>query len=135
MPKQIIRRFHGLSGPKDGKGIYAQAIRSRGDLIFLMGQGGYDLDGNFVGSGDAGAQAAQACRNIRQLLAESAAGLDALCKLTVYMTDLAFRRPVYLAIEREFRGGTFCRTGMVVDSLGPPEYLVEIDAFAILAPN
>jgi enamine deaminase RidA (YjgF/YER057c/UK114 family) len=132
MPKQLVRQFDGLLEGAPGKGAYAMAIRSRGDFIFVMGQGGYDLGGKFVGGGDPGAQAAQACRNIRQLLTEAGGKAAHLCKLTVYMTDLAYRRPIYTAIEREFEGTTFCRTGMVVASLGPPEYLVEIDAFAVI---
>jgi enamine deaminase RidA (YjgF/YER057c/UK114 family) len=130
MPKKLVRQFDGLLEGAPGKGAYEMAIRSRGDFVFLMGQGGYDLDGKFVG-GDPGAQAAQASRNIRRLLTEAGGRAD-LCKLTVYMTDLAYRKPIYTAIEREFEGTTFCRTGMVVASLGPPEYLVEIDAFAVI---
>ena len=59
-------------------------------------------------------------------------GVSDICKLTVYMTDLGFRNPVYAAIERWLAGTTVCRTGMVVSSLGPPEMLVEIDAFAVI---
>lgn len=133
MAKRLVRPFNGLSEGAAGANRYAMAIRSAGELVFLMGQGGYDLDGNFVGQGDAGAQAAQACRNIRKLLAEAGGSIEDICKLTVYMTSLAYRGPVYRAIEAELRDITFCRTGMVVASLGPTEYLVEIDAFAVVA--
>ena len=132
MPKLLVRPSEGLSRVSTTK-PYAMAIRSRGDFIFLMGQGGDDLDGTFVGLGDPGAQAAQACRNIKQLLIEAGATIDDLCKLSVYMTDVVFRGPVYTSIERELDGITICRTGIVVDSLGPPEYLVEIDAYAVAA--
>ena len=40
------------------------AIRSHVDFVFMMGQGGYDFEGNFVGPGDASLQAKQACKNI-----------------------------------------------------------------------
>jgi enamine deaminase RidA (YjgF/YER057c/UK114 family) len=131
MTKQLTRQFDGLSEGLAGQGVHAMAIRTRGDFVFLMGQGGYDLDGKFVGE-DVGAQAAQACRNIKQLLAEAGGSAADLCKLTVYMTDVSQRGAVYTAIEQEFQGSTFCRTGLVVASLGPLEYLVEIDAFAVV---
>jgi enamine deaminase RidA (YjgF/YER057c/UK114 family) len=132
MVKTLIRRSDGISGGPEAVGIHAMAIRSRGDFVFLMGQGGYDLDGTFVGRGDPGTQAAQACRNIIRLVKEAGGSADSVCKLTIYMTDVSYRSAVYTAIERTFAGSTFCRTGLVVVSLGPPEYLVEIDAMAVI---
>jgi enamine deaminase RidA (YjgF/YER057c/UK114 family) len=132
MAKQIVRRTDGLLAEPAGRGIYATAIRSKGDFVFMMGQGGYDFDGYFVGAGDAGLQAEQACKNILKLLAEVGGDIVDLCKLTVYLTDISHRHTVYTTIENSFRGGTFCRTGVVVTSLGPPELLVKIDAFAVI---
>jgi enamine deaminase RidA (YjgF/YER057c/UK114 family) len=132
MARQNFRPFDGLSKSPAARDIYAMAIRASGDLVFMMGQSGYDLEGKFASAGDAAAQARQACTNIKMLLNEAGGTPQSLCKLTVYMTDVAFRQPVYLAIEESFAGATFCRTGMIVQNLGPPELLVEIDAFAVL---
>ena len=132
MTKTIIRRLDGISGGPEAVGIHAMAIRKRGDVVFLMGQGGYNLDGIFVGGGDPGAQAAQACRNIICLVEEAGGIAGDICKLTIYMTDVHHRAAVYTAVERAFAGSIFCRTGLVVASLGPPEYLVEIDAMAVI---
>ena len=132
MAKQIVRRVDGLLAGPAGRGIYAMAIRSKGDFVFMMGQGGYDFDGHFFGADNAGLQAEQACKNILKLLAESGGGIADLCKLTVYLTDISDRHTVYTTIENSFQGGSFCRTGVIVTSLGPPELLVEIDAFAVI---
>ena len=108
------------------------AIRTRGDYVFLRGQTGFDLDGRFVGAGDAGAQAEQACQNIKQLMEEAGGSIHDVCKLTVYVTDRSYRPAVYGAIEKYFEGVHHCSTGVVVQGLALPELLVEIDAFAVI---
>ena len=53
-----------------------QAVVARGRMVFLRGQVGQDLDSALnVGVGDAAAQAEQAMKNIKQLLAEAGAEL------------------------------------------------------------
>ena len=129
MPKQHIRKYVTRYG---AEAMYSRAIRSSGELVFFQGQAGVDFDGNLVGPGDAGTQADQACRNIRQLIEEAGGTLKDVCKLTVYVTDVRHRPAVYAAINRHFEGVHHCSTGVVVSGLAIPEMLVEIDAFAAI---
>ncbi|PYM68378.1 MAG: enamine deaminase RidA, partial [Candidatus Rokuibacteriota bacterium] len=99
MPKQFIRKFDASTYKHGARGIYSMAIRTRGDYVFLRGQTGFDLDGNFVGKGDPGAQAEQASRNIKQLMEEAGGSIKDVCKLTVYVTDVSYRPAVYRMIE------------------------------------
>ena len=114
MPKQFIRKFDAAAYKHGARGTYSMAIRTRGDFVFLRGQTGFDLDGRLVGKGDPGAQAEQACRNIRQLMEEAGGSIKDVCKLTVYVTDVSYRPAVYGVIERHFEGVHHCSTGMVV---------------------
>ena len=82
--------------------------------------------------GDPGAQADQACRNIKQFIEEAGGTLSDVCKLTVYVTDISYRGPVYEAINRWFEGVHHCSTGVVVHSLADPAFLVEIDAMGVV---
>jgi enamine deaminase RidA (YjgF/YER057c/UK114 family) len=132
MPKRFVRQFDASAYKHGARGIYSMAIRTRGDYVFLRGQTGFDLDGKFVGKGDAGAQAEQACRNIKQLMEEAGGSIKDVCKLTVYVTDVAYRPAVYGMIDRHFEGVHHCSTGVVVQGLALPELLVEIDAFAVI---
>jgi enamine deaminase RidA (YjgF/YER057c/UK114 family) len=132
MAKQFVRQFEAASYGHGARGIYSMAIRTRGDFVFLRGQTGFDLDGRLVGRGDPGAQADQACRNIRQLMEEAGGRIQDVCKLTVYVTDVSYRPAVYAAIERHFQGVHHCSTGVVVSGLALPELLVEIDAWAVI---
>lgn len=129
MGKQHLRkyqtRFH-------AEAIYSRAIRASGDFVFFQGQTGVDFEGNLVGAGDPGVQAGQACRNIKQLIEEAGGTINDVCKLTVYVTEAAFRPAVYASINRYFEGVHHCSTGVVVKGLAVPELLVEIDALAVI---
>jgi enamine deaminase RidA (YjgF/YER057c/UK114 family) len=109
----------------------SMAVRA-GNHIFLRGQVGQDLQGNMVGTGDAGKQAAQAMRNVKQLLEEAGSRLDHVCKITVYITDRAYREPVYQEIGRWLKGVYPCSTGLIVNGLARPEWLMEIDVEAVI---
>jgi enamine deaminase RidA (YjgF/YER057c/UK114 family) len=103
-----------------------------GRHIFLRGQTGFDLDGHFVGAGDAGAQAEQAMKNVKQLLEEAGSGLDHICKITTYITDRAYREAVYNVIGRHLKGVHPCGTGLVVRGLALPEMMMEVDIDAVI---
>jgi enamine deaminase RidA (YjgF/YER057c/UK114 family) len=132
--KRFIRSFEGAKLPykHHANGVYSMAIRTTGDYLFFRGQTGFDLDGNFVGHGDAGAQAEQACKNIKQLAEEAGGSIKDVCKITVYVTDVSYRKAVYAMIDKYFEGVKQCSTGVVCSGLALPELLVEIDAFAVI---
>lgn len=132
MAKRFIRQFEASTYGHHARGIYSMAIRTKGDFVFLRGQTGFDLDGRLVGRGDPGAQAEQACRNIKQLMEEAGGSIKDVCKLTVYVTDVAYRPAVYAKIQQYFDGVHHCSTGVVVQGLALPELLVEIDAFGVI---
>ncbi|MSP81376.1 MAG: RidA family protein [Alphaproteobacteria bacterium] len=103
-----------------------------GNHIFLRGQVGQTLDGRTVGVGDPGAQADQAMRNVKQLLEEAGSKLDHICKITVYITDRAYREPVYQAIGTWLKGVFPCSTGLIINGLARPEWVMEIDVQAVI---
>ena len=103
-----------------------------GNRIFLRGQVGQDLDGNMVGIGDPRTQAEQAMRNVKQLLEEAGSRLDHICKITVYITDRAYREPVYQEVGKWLKGVYPCSTGLIVSGLARPEWVMEIDVEAVI---
>ncbi len=103
-----------------------------GNMIFLRGQVGSDFDGNVVGIGDPAAQTDQAMRNVEQLLTEAGATLNDICKITVYLVDRAYREPVYRTIGKRLKGVFPVSTGLIVDGLAKPEWLMEIDVIAVV---
>lgn len=104
-----------------------------GNTVYLRGQIGQNLDtSENVGIGDVEAQAEQAMANIEMLLEEAGGSLEHIVKVVVYVTDPRFREPVYRVMGRKLKGVYPVSTGIVVSALARPEWLVEIDATAVL---
>ncbi len=103
-----------------------------GRHVFLRGQTGFTLDGDFVGAGDAAAQADNAMKCVKQLLDEAGAKLEHICKITIYLTDRADRDEVYQVIGRHLKGIFPVSTGLIVNGLAKPEMLMEIDVDAVI---
>ncbi len=110
-----------------------QVVVARGQMVFLRGQIGQNLDtSESVAIGDAGGQAEQAMANIAMLLREAGGELQDICKITIYLTDPRYREAVYLVVGRWLKGVFPVSTGIVVSALARPEWLVEIDAIAVI---
>ena len=110
-----------------------QTVVARGSMVFVRGQIGQDLDtSESVCIGDAAGQTEQAMKNIDMLLREAGSSLDHICKITIYLTDPRYREPVYRTVGRWLKGVYPVSTGLVVSALARPEWLVEIDAIAVI---
>jgi enamine deaminase RidA (YjgF/YER057c/UK114 family) len=104
-----------------------------GDTVYLRGQTGQDLDtAESVGAGDVEAQAERAMANIDLLLREAGSRLEDIVKVVVYLVDPRLREPVYRVMGRWLKGVHPVSTGIVVSALARPEWLVEIDATAVI---
>jgi enamine deaminase RidA (YjgF/YER057c/UK114 family) len=104
-----------------------------GNTVYLRGQVGQDLETReSVGIGDAEAQAEKAMANIAMLLDEAGARLEDIVKVVVYVTDIRHREPVYRVMGRWLEGVFPVSTGLVVTALARPEWVVEIDATAVI---
>ena len=133
MTHQRIRKFN-TSEMYPGKGMdndLCMAVRA-GNRVFLRGQTGFDLDGNMTGVGDAAAQAENAMSCVKILLEESGSKLEHICKVTIYITDRAYREEVYEVVGHWLKGIHVCSTGLIVKGLALPEMMMEIDVEAII---
>lgn len=110
----------------------AQAVIA-GNTIYLRGQVAQDLDTREnIGVGDPAAQAEAVMANIDLLLRECGSELSHICKVTIYLTDIRYREPVYRVAGRWLKGVFPVFTGLVVVALARPEWLVEIDVVAVV---
>ena len=110
-----------------------QGVVARGATVFLRGQVSQDLDTReSLHVGDAGAQAAKAMANIKLLIEESGGSLEHVCRIVIYLTDIRYREAVYRETGRWLKGVFPVSTGLVVTALARPEWLVEIEATAVI---
>ena len=108
-------------------------VKAKGDILFVRGQVGIVLEtGESVGVGDPKIQTNQAMQNISDLLQEADSKLEHVCRIQVYITDRAYRDPVYDAMGKWFKGIFPCATGLIVQGLWRPEWVVEIEATAVI---
>lgn len=113
---------------------YSQAVRA-GNLLFVSGQVAVDEGGRVVGgAGDIRAHVDQVYRNLHAALEAGGSRLDLVTKLTIFTTSLD-----YLPAIREARRQTFGAVGaypastlVQVSGLARPEYLVEVEATAVI---
>lgn len=103
---------------------------------FMRGQTGGRLDhSGSVGLGrtvaDAAEQADTALGNLATILGEAGSSLDDVCKITVYISDRAYRAAVYPMIGKHFGDVRPVSTGIVTTGFAKPEILFEIDAVVI----
>lgn len=100
------------------------------NTVYVRGQTAMDLDGNIVGIGDAAAQTENAMSCAKVLLEEAGSSLQDVVKIVIYITDRAHREPVYRVVGRWLKGVYPVSTGIIVQGLAKPEYLMEIDIIA-----
>ena len=101
--------------------------------MFVRGQVAQDLETReSLHIGDPGAQAAKAMANIEMLMREAGGSLDDICRIVVYLTDIRHREAVYREMGRWLKGVFPVSTGLVVTALARPEWLVEIEATAVI---
>jgi enamine deaminase RidA (YjgF/YER057c/UK114 family) len=100
------------------------------NTVYVRGQTAMDLDGKIIGIGDPAAQAENAMACVKILLEEAGARLKDIVKITIYITDRAYREPVYQVVGKWLKGVYPVSTGLIVEGLARPEYLMEIDVVA-----
>jgi enamine deaminase RidA (YjgF/YER057c/UK114 family) len=103
-----------------------------GDTVYLRGQVAQDLQTReSVAIGDPAGQASRVMDNIELLLGEAGARLEHIVTCHVYLTDVRHREAVYGVLGERMAGVFPCFTGLVVQALARPEWLVEVTAVAV----
>lgn len=111
-----------------------QAVVTRGGrTIYLRGQVAQELDtAKNIGSHDPVEQTHKVMQNIKQLIEECGGTMEHLVKVVVYLTDIRHREAVYRTMGEYIKGVHPVSTGLVVQALARPDWLVEIDGTAVI---
>ncbi len=116
---------------------FSQAITVDGPhrVVYVGGQNAVDGEGGIVGSGDMAAQAEQVARNLVTVLEAAGASPNDIVKWNVYLVQGQSPRGAFEAFQRVF--GRLERPPTIsvlqVAGLAHPEFLLELDAVAVVA--
>ncbi|GAA5174453.1 hypothetical protein GCM10023321_78300 [Pseudonocardia eucalypti] len=113
---------------------YSQVVRvdlGIAALLFVSGLVAVNGDGELVGRDDLAAQAGQVFANLRAVLASEGAGLEHVVKRTTFLRDGG--DPAVLRRLDPFDDSALpSATGVVVKALFHPDWLVEVEAVAVV---
>ena len=115
---------------------FSHAVESVGSrLLHLAGQVAWDHDGELVGPGDLAAQARQCFANLTEVLASCGASAGNVVRLRTYVVDyspdkLEILGPAFGAFYGDVTPAANTLIG--VQALAMPDFLIEIEATAIL---
>ena len=104
-----------------------------GGSVFVSGQVSTDANGELVGVGDAGAQSEQCFKNVEAALTAAGAGWDDVAKITCFLVNAADYPAYAAARQRLFPQNGPASSTVIVSALVRPEYLVEIEAYAVIS--
>ena len=136
MAHHRIRKFNtGDTYPEQNlENDLCQAVVTQGGkTVWMRGQCPQNLDdAKNIDSHDPAEQTHKVMQNIRQLVTEAGGEMAHVVKLVVYITDIRHREAVYRTMGEYIKGVHPVCTGLVVQALARPEWLVEIDATAVI---
>lgn len=108
-------------------------VTTGGRIVWLRGQCPQCLDdGTNIDSNDPVEQTHKVMQNIQQLIEEAGGKIEHLVKVVVYITDVRHREAVYRTMGEYIKDVHPVSTGLVVQALARPEWLVEIDGTAVI---
>lgn len=115
-------------------GHYAQAavVEARGKMVFVSGMTARRADGSIAGIGDIEAQTRQVIENIKSALETAGGTLDHVCRVDVYVRNMEHFQQIHKVRREYFKPPLPASTLVEVTKLASPEYLIEINAIAVV---
>jgi enamine deaminase RidA (YjgF/YER057c/UK114 family) len=133
MPRKTInpdRLFNSLQ-----YGFSQIAIGSGSRFVTVSGQVGWDQDGNIVGKDDLAVQTVKAFENLEVAMVAAGGSLEDVVSLRIYIVQTVMGQSSAISdgLRRFFPATPPTTTWIGVPMLANADFLVEIEAFAVLA--
>ena len=115
-------------------GHFAQAIEieAKGRLVFISGMVAKGADGKVVGAGDIEAQTRQVCENVKAAIEAAGGTMDDICRVDVYVRNMEHFEKIHKVRRQYFGSPPPASTMVEVSKFTSPDYLIEINAIAVL---
>ncbi len=112
---------------------YSRAVKVD-NLIEVTGTVASGDDGNVVGVNDAYAQTKYIYQKIEKVLAQAGASMADVIRVRMFVTDISRWQEYGKAHSEFFKTIKPCNTMVEVSKLIEPDYMIEIEATAIINP-
>ncbi len=130
MPKtQIVSpKIHQPSGH------FSQAtmIETRSSLVFISGMTARRADGTIAGIGDIEMQTRQVCENIKAAVEQAGGTMDDICRVDVFVRNMEHFDQIHKVRREYFKPPAPASTMVEICKMTSPEYLIEINAIAVI---
>ena len=115
-------------------GHFSQAVvvEARGKLVFISGMTARRPDGSIAGIGDITAQTRQVCENVKAAVEAAGGTLDDVVRVDVYVRNMEHFDAIHAVRREYFKPPAPASTMVEVNKFTSPDYLIEINAIAVL---
>ena len=110
----------------------ATAIEAKGKLIFISGMTARHPDGSITGIGDIEAQTRQVCENLKAAVEAAGGAMENICRVDVYVRNIEDFEKIHKIRRQYFSAPLPASTLVEVSKMVSSEYLIEINAIAVL---
>ena len=116
-------------------GVFSQAtvVEAKGRLVFISGMTARRGDGSIAGVGDISEQTRQVCENIKAAVEAAGGTLDDVCRVDVYVRNMEHFEAIHKVRREYFKPPLPASTMVEVTKMVSPDYLIEINAIAVVA--
>ena len=130
MPRQQVTSDK-LAAPS---GHFSQAtmVEAKGRIVFISGMLARGKDGTIVGIGDPEAQTRQVCENLKAAVEAAGGTLDDICRVDVYVRNMEHFDAIHKVRAQYFKAPLPASTMVEINKMTSPDYLIEINAIAVL---
>ena len=119
---------------RDPSGHFSQAIEveAKGRIVFLSGMTARRADGTIAGVGNIEVQTRQVCENLKSAVEAAGGSLDDVCRVDVYVRNMEHFEAIHKVRREYFKAPAPASTMVEVTKMVHPDYLIEINAIAVL---
>ena len=110
----------------------ATAIEAKGKLVFISGMTARKSDGSITGIGDIEVQTRQVCENVKSAVESAGGTLANVCRVDVYVRNIEDFDKIHKVRREYFQAPLPASTMVEVSKMVFPEYLIEINAIAVI---
>lgn len=118
----------------NGHFAHATLAPAEGRLLFISGMTARNVDGGVTGIGDVSAQTHQVCQNLRACVQQVGGDMDDIVRVDVYLRNMEDFAAVHDVRRLYFTGEPPASTMVEVSKFVNKDYLIEINAIAVIDP-